>query len=211
MAGRPARALTVGVLIAALAPSAALADADPASDVLLVQNVFYPFSPTVSIPLQRALNAETTAAKQAGFPIKVALIDSPVDLGAVTSLFGNAQRYADFLDQEISFQGKQPLLVVMPSGYGVQGFTGAGPGLVATLSRPAGTQSDDLAHAALTAVLKLAAAAGHQLKGVAALENGSASTSGGSSSPTLIIAIVAVTAVGAAATVIVVRRRHARA
>ena len=70
---------------------------------------------------QPTLNAETAAAKRAGFPIKVALIASPVDLGVIPDLFGKPQQYADFLDQEISFQGKQPLLVVMAAGYGVAG------------------------------------------------------------------------------------------
>ena len=53
----------------------------------------------------------------------MALIASPTDLGAIPSLFAKPQRYANFLDVEISFfGGKQPLLVVMPNGYGVQGL-----------------------------------------------------------------------------------------
>ncbi len=60
--------------------------------------------------VQRPLNAETAAVKRAGFPIKVALIASPTDLGVIPNLFGRPQSYASFLDQEISFQGKQRLL-----------------------------------------------------------------------------------------------------
>ena len=88
--------------------------------MLLGENVFYPYTPPVSPALQKSLNAATAAAKQAGFPIKVALIASPVDLGVIPDLFGKPQKYADFLDQEISFQAKQPLLVVMSAGYGVR-------------------------------------------------------------------------------------------
>jgi hypothetical protein len=54
----------------------------------------------------------------------VALIASPLDLRVIPSLYGKPQQYADFLDQEISFAGKQRLLVVMPDGYVTQGFSG---------------------------------------------------------------------------------------
>ena len=90
-------------------PATALSDGDPASDVLLAQSVFYPYSPSVSAGLQNALNAEAAQASRAHFPIKVALIDTPVDLGAIPTLFAKPQQYADFLDEEISFSGsKQP-------------------------------------------------------------------------------------------------------
>src|SRR5271163_1216609 len=121
----PVRLAPLLVLFALLAPTlgpaAARADGDPASDVLLGQNVFYPYTPAVSPAIQKTLDAETTAASRAKFPIKVALIASPVDLGVIPDLFGKPQKYADFLDQEISFQTKQPLLVVMSAGYGVEG------------------------------------------------------------------------------------------
>ncbi|MGI8430304.1 MAG: hypothetical protein ACR2OB_13625 [Solirubrobacteraceae bacterium] len=132
--------------LASLAPvCTAIADGDPASDVLLGENVYYPFAPAVSAALQKTLNDDTAAAKRAGLPIKVALIDSPPDLGVLTNLFGKPQRYADFLDQEISFRVGQPLLVVMPAGFGVQGVNRAARIAAGSLSRPAGGQSDDLA------------------------------------------------------------------
>ncbi len=103
-----------------VAPTTALADGDPASDELIGANVFYSFSPPVAAGLQRTLNSETAAASHVHFPINVALIASPVDLGAIPSLFAKPQQYADFLDQEISFAStKTLLLVVMPNGYGV--------------------------------------------------------------------------------------------
>ena len=107
--------------------------------MLLGLNVFYPFEPPVRRSVQRTLNAETAAAKRAGFPIKVALIASPLDLGVIPSLFGKPQQYADFLDQEISFLGKQPLLVVMSDGYGTQGFGGPAK-LAVAAPAPAGRQ-----------------------------------------------------------------------
>ena len=145
-------------------PATALSDGDPASDVLLAQSVFYPYSPSVSAGLQNTLNAEAAQASRAHFPIKVALIDTPVDLGAIPTLFAKPQQYADFLDEEISFSGsKQRLLVVMPNGYGVQGLGPSATDTASTLVRPTGRTSDDLARAAIAAVPKLAAAAGHPI------------------------------------------------
>jgi hypothetical protein len=189
----------------ALAPVAARADGDPASDVLLGENVFYPYSPPVSTSLQKTLNAETAAAAKSHFPIKVALIGSPVDLGVIPDLFGKPQKYADFLDQEISYQAKQPLLVVMATGYGVQGLSPAATKAVTTLAKPAGTKSEDLAQAAVGAVRKLAAADGHPLTPAPA-------SSGGGSSTTLILVIVlALGAIGTAGTLVALRRRHGAA
>jgi hypothetical protein len=159
-----ARAFAIVLAALLIAPAASLADGDPASDVLLGENVFYPYSPPVTSAIQKRLNAETQAARLAGFPLKVALIQSPVDLGVIPDLFGKPQKYADFLDQEISFQTRQPLLVVMPTGYGVQGAGAKAASALSALSPPAGRTSNDLATAALTAVAKLAAAAGHPVK-----------------------------------------------
>ena len=193
--------------VACLLPAAALGDGDPASDVLLGENVFYPYQPPVSSALQKALNAETAAAKRAGFPIKVALIASPVDLGVIPGLFGKPQKYADFLDQEISFQTKQPLLVVMYNGYGVRGLPPKSLRALASVPKPAGRASNDLATAAMNAVQKMADAAGHPLAG----EQSSSSSSGGSS--TLLIALLAAVAVLAALVlaVVTVRRRRTAA
>ena len=140
MAIRLASIVCALLVAAMLVPAAALADGDPASDVLLGQNVFYPYQPPVSKSVAATLNAETAAAKRAGFPLKVALIASPVDLGVIPDLFGKPQKYADFLDQEISFQGKQPLLVVMAAGYGVQGLSG--PGKLAVAGAQAARRQD---------------------------------------------------------------------
>ncbi len=202
---RIAAALATVLLAAALAPAAALADGDPASDVLLGQNVFYPYQPPTSASAQKTLNAATAAAKKAGFPIKVALIGAPVDLGVIPNLFGKPQEYADFLDQEISFQGKQQLLVVMAAGYGTQGVSPAVTHAAASLPKPTGTTPTALATAAVTAVAKLATADGHPIKGVPGV-GGSGSSS---SSPTVIVVILALAALGAAAALVAIRRRHA--
>ncbi len=195
------------LLAAMLLPASALADGDPASDVLLGQNVFYPYQPPVTRAAAATLNAETAAAKRAGFPLKVALIAAPVDLGVIPDLFGKPQKYADFLDQEISFQGKQALLVVMADGYGVQGLRGPASQAAAALKPPAGKTSTDLANAAIGAVAKLAAASGHKLTGVPGVPSSGGSGSSSSSS-TLIVALLAAAAVVVAVALIVLRRRN---
>jgi hypothetical protein len=212
MATRLVRTLTALVLAALLAPlllpALTHADGDPASDVLLGENVFYPYQPTVTVSVQNSLNAATAAAKKAGFPIKVALIASPIDLGVIPELFGHPQQYADFLDREISFEGPQPLLVVMAAGYGVQSVSTPAKLAAAKLAPPAGKTSTDLAQAAITAVARLAAASGHSLAGVSGGPP-SSSDGGQSSSSTPIVIALAAAAVAVAGALIALRRRSA--
>jgi hypothetical protein len=202
------RILAGALALLALSGTVALADGDPASDVLLGESVFYPYSPPVTAAIQKTLNAEAAAARKAGLPLKVALIASPVDLGVIPDLFGKPQKYADFLDQEISFQGKQSLLVVMAAGYGVQGVGAAAQRAVALLPKPAGKQSDDLARAATAAVAAVAKAQGHPLKGF-----GAAGGSAGGSSSTVIVVILGLgaAAIAAALVAVTLRRRRAEA
>ena len=123
-----ASALTVIMVLAlaAIYSSSAHADADPASDVLLAQNAFYPYQLPNDPPLEAAMNKVLDSAARAGLPLKVAVIGSRLDLGAVPNLFGHRspQQYARFLDKEISYDNRPPLLVVMPAGFGV---VAAGP------------------------------------------------------------------------------------
>ena len=194
----------LAIVAAIVAPTHALADGDPASDELIGANVFYPFSPPVDPGLQKTLNAETAAASRVHFPIKVALIASPADLGAIPSLFAKPQQYAEFLDQEISFVGtKTLLLVVMPNGYGVQGLSPAATTAAASLTTPRSSQSDDLARAAIIAVPELAAAAGHPVGALTAT-----SGTGGTSSAVTLFVLAAV-ACATAAAVLIIRERRA--
>jgi hypothetical protein len=199
-------AVRIALLLTAAAlmlPSLAAADGDPASDTLLGENVFYPYSPSVAGAVKLALDRQTAAAKRAGFPIKVALIAGPTDLGAIPSLYGKPQAYAKFLDQEISFRGAQPLLVVMPAGYGVQGVTGPARLAVSGLPKPAGKTSTDLARAAQTAVAKLISASGHSVKSTKSTGGGG---SGGGTTVLLILLVLAAIAVSTALVVLRVRR-----
>ena len=199
--------LAAAILAMTVQTGAAHADGDPASDVLIGENVFYPYGATVSPALQSTLNAETAAASHAHFPIKVALIPSPVDLGTVTSLYGQPQNYADFLDVEISYLNiRQLVLVVMPNGYGVSGLDRPATLAARKLTKPAGRDSNDLARAAIMAVARLASAAGHPIKSIRSTT--AASSSGGWQPPApAILAIAAITAAGA---ILMLRQRRAR-
>ena len=203
---RPLRWLALAGVMAALLPtSAALADADPASDMLIASSVFFPYSTPVSDALQKPLNAEVAAANRAHFPLKVALVDARLDLGGIPALFGKPQQYAKFLDQELAFTGKPPLLVVMPAGFGAAGLTPAATAAVASLAKPASGHSDDLARAAIAAVPRIAAASGHPIVRVTAPSAGSGGGAG------VAIGIVAAVAVVAAASIVAYRRRRASA
>ncbi len=178
----------IAAALFAVLPATALADADPASDVLLGAQVFYPYSPPVSTALAKALNAEAIAAQRAHFPIKIALIDSPTDLGAVPSFFGKPQTYAKFLYQELSFVvARAPLLVVMSDGYGTRGLP------TISLPKPTGTQSDDLVRAAIAAVPRLAKAAGHPIGHTSDTAGGGG---GGSAALPIALGVVAVLVAG---------------
>ncbi len=211
-----ARALTLliaGLVMlagtSALAPSAARADGDPASDVLLGESVYYPYSPPVSAATTKALNATMTAAAKAGFNLKVALIAAPTDLGVIPDLFAKPQKYADFLDQEISFTNRrQPLLVVMQAGYGVQGVSPAVAAAAAALPKPSGASSEALAQAALAAVPKLAAADGHKLGAVSVAS--ASRSSGGSGTNVALLIVLILCALAAAGALVALRQRSGR-
>jgi len=147
---------------AALAAPAALADGDPASDVLLTQSVFVPYGAPVSPAVVTQLETVVKRAKAAGYPIKVAIVRVPYDLGAVTSLYGKPQVYAKFLGRELTFLYRGRLLVVMPQGYGYYDGRGRrGPELRVLRGLGVGKGADQIVESASGAVAGLARANGH--------------------------------------------------
>jgi hypothetical protein len=109
------------VLVAALAllvPAAARANGDPASDVLLTDQVFLPFEAPISKSAQDDLRKTVAEANKKGFKLRVALIAFTSDLGTATALWRHPQDYSEFLGKEIAFVYTGPLLISMPSGFG---------------------------------------------------------------------------------------------
>ena len=161
-------------ILALWAPAAALADADPASDVLLGSPAFFPYQPAVSSSLQNQLVQELGRLEKKGLNLKVAIIQSPIDLGAIPNMFGHPQAYAEFLEREISFNQPQPLLVVMPDGFGLS-HAGAIATLDGLVINRAG-RSNGLAQTAMLAVQRIAKEKGKVVRA------GQPSASGGSGS-----------------------------
>ena len=93
------------------------------------------------------------------------MILSPSDLGTAFSLFGKPEKYAQFLGLELSFVYRDRLLVVMPNGYGFAVNGDPDPKATAVLKKlpPPGRDATKEVEAAIVAVQRLAAAAGHHL------------------------------------------------
>jgi MYXO-CTERM domain-containing protein len=171
----------LSVAVAGLCPDLAHGDGDPASDVLLAQDVFYPYQPKVSPGLEAALEKTLhTAASTAGLHLKVAIIGTAEELGLVPNFFGHPQPYAQFLDREISFNHPQQLLVVMPAGFGVMPASLANG--LARVRVENQQRSNGLTHSAILAVVALARSQGHPIAAPA-----TSSSSSSSSPPALLV------------------------
>lgn len=153
------------LVLAAVAAAAALlapasrADGDPASDTLLEQNVYFPYSAPAQ-STAAALQQAVDGVYAHGARVKVALIYNQTDLGAIPSLFGRPTDYAHFLGIELGLWYVGPLLVVMPAGFGVYdgGRSTAAEDAVLRSLRVDATSPDGLTRSATTAVQRLAAA-----------------------------------------------------
>jgi hypothetical protein len=192
------------VVVACLcASSVARANGDPASDYLLAQSVFLPFTAKIDNNEVQRLNALLREAQKSGYRIRVALILNPSDLGTAFSLYRKPQKYAAFLGLELSFVYRDRLLVVMPNGYGYALNADPDPKASAVLKKlpPPGRDATKEVEAAIAAVQKLAAAQGRQL---------AAPKSGGSASRDRLTIAAAVTAGIALLAGFVLYRRRGR-
>jgi len=161
--------LALAVALAGTAAGTARADGDPASDVLLSDNVFLSYQSPYGSAEGRALEGLAKEAKQQHFPMRVAVITQLADMGSVGGLYGKAQRYADFLASEVAFVYRGTLVVVMngkPGGFGVHG-PGATPAARRALARMklpgSSPTAAELARVAAVAMQRVATASGHQL------------------------------------------------
>lgn len=156
--------LLLGLVVALASAPEAGANADPASDVLYTENVFLPYNNDVPESLARELTEATAGAKEAGYPIKVAVIASQNDLGLIYTLWRQPKLYAPFLGRELLFLYRDTLIVVMPNGFGVfrdNQSVEREERLLSTIRT--GEGATQLAQASLIAVRRLAAASGHPI------------------------------------------------
>jgi len=184
---RPVRlriALLLAVVAAAVSAGGALANGDPASDVLPFSNVYFSIVDPRGASAGRDLLAVTAAAAKQKRPIKVALIAQPSDLGLIQSLWQKPQRYAEFLGKEL-FQFAHytgTTLIAMPNGYGVYGPDAAkGRPALARLPKPGTGDLGKLGKDAADAARRVAAANGYVLP--------AASSDSGSGTPAWLIVL----------------------
>jgi hypothetical protein len=211
------RAAGLGLLLALLGTPAAWADGDPASDVLPTQDAYYPYSPPVAKPLVVALDGLLERVRAAGFPMKVALIETAGDMGSYPQLFNNPQQYANLLASELPTQsdkrvsGAFHLLVVMPGGFGGENLGARVNQALDPVKVDPGGSSSGLARAAIEAVARLATANGHKTAVPHVASNGSAGTekAGGGTSAWVFIGPLAALLLAAAAAGFMSRRRRA--
>jgi hypothetical protein len=213
--------LVVALAAGAIAPGVpiARADVDPASDVLLLQDVFLPYHPKVCGGAADSLRNLVRESKKAGYPVRVAIIGSRKDLGGAPQLFNQPKTYAAFLGSELGVFGgrnlrtKLSLLVVMPAGVALArsptpaelrnpppSLPGAGnfspevtpiagvPPPLKGVSVPSGADNSALTRVAITAIPRLARAAGHPVKPVTTT-SARCSGGGGVSSTALIFGV----------------------
>jgi hypothetical protein len=170
--------------VAALPVTGARANGDPASDVLLVEDVFFPSEPIVCRRVARPLEQVAKSALKAGYPVKIAVIGSPVDLGTEPNYYGRPHAYARFLGGELgtALTGAQRtrahggarrkagkrisyrLLVLMPEGFGLfRGARGEARDLRRVRVDPEAS-NERLVRTAIKAAVTLARASGHDVK-----------------------------------------------
>ncbi len=210
-------ALFVACLLAIELPAVARADGDPGSDVLAYQDLFAGSDAGLSVQQQLALGRTLKAAAREGFPVRVAIIAGPQDLGAVTALWRKPRSYARFLGIELSLAYKQRLLVVMPDGFGFNWPGHSASASYRLLARvPIRAGGGGLFSAASAAVTRLAAANRVKLPSAATAPTGSAPAvgtngSGGTvpttgSSTDKMVGIVALASAAIAILIVAVRR-----
>jgi hypothetical protein len=135
--------------------------------------LFNPIDSGVPFSTVERLEGMLAFSARDGFPIRVAMINSPSDLGTVTGLWDKPGLYATYLWTELSTLYRGQILVVMPNGFGLAGpphghyAVSRAEANVRALSPGRGVS---LAAAATSAVPLLAAAAGHTVPSTKDLE-----------------------------------------
>jgi hypothetical protein len=151
--------VAAAVLVATVGAGTSAADGDPASDLLLTQNVYVPYEAPSKAAIA-ALDRAAGAVYARGERVKVALIYRVDDLGAIPSMFGSPGDYAQFLGVELGNWYVGPLLVVMPAGFALYdgGRSTAAADQVLRSVQVSTANPDEFARSAATAVQRLAAA-----------------------------------------------------
>ncbi len=201
--------LCAALVLGGLLASTAAANGDPASHVLVAQQLFAPEDESVPFRDAEQLLGFIREARRRGLSIRVALVGKRDDLGLLPGLWRRPQRYAEVLGQELLLVYQGPLLVVMPNGYGIARRGRPVPPdarILAAIPVPAGGLPN-LPRAALEAIEKLAQARGVHLT----VPRAPVTAPGDGGNDSVRIALVALTvALLASAGVVALRGRRAR-
>src|SRR5688572_9589478 len=148
----------------------ASANGDPPSDTLPFEDVYLP-AQAPSPSAAEALRATARRARDAGYPVKVAVIGAEADLGPYASALREPQRYADYLVAELprhsaDAQGAR-IVVVTPSGAGIAGveFSGDERREERTVEVSTDATPTQLTDAARRTIERMADAAGKDIGG----------------------------------------------
>ena len=155
------RAFLAAAIAVLCAPAVALAHGDPASHYLETGSLYPGFDLQPSQDVELQLMGVLDAAKDAGFPLKVAIVSSEADVADNPEMLNKPQEYADYVVGALvgsRVPVEAPVVIVTPVGIGV-----AGPGAEEMTAVKTGQGGDALARAAMTAVRDIAADAGHPL------------------------------------------------
>jgi len=203
-----ASAVSLALLCAAaFSAASALADGDPASDVLIGHSYYVPADASSSVRQENQLAALLKSADRAGLPIRVAVISTKYDLGSATQAWRRPQAYSEFLGYELSNSYRSALLIVMPNGFGLD-WPGHSTARARQLLSAVAIRTGDLLTATEAAVRAVASAGGVRLGTVTAASASTSSAAASSGIPTLAIVIVFAWALAIAAVVVVQRRRR---
>jgi hypothetical protein len=171
--------LLVGAVAMVATAPAAFAHGEPSSHFLETGLLYPAIGDPPSEQTELSLLGLLYAARDSGYPIKVALVANAQDF-LDPSMLNRPQDYADYVAGEVS-RGRPlrgPILVVSPMGYGLAGNVpgeggelrpldrGESSTLVAGLGPVAGEGGEALAVGAEAAIRRLAAGAGHPLPDV---------------------------------------------
>jgi hypothetical protein len=168
--------LAVALATLLAAPVGALAHGDPTAHYLETDPLLTSYSAPPDQQVELQLRGVLDAAAAHGYPIKVALFANENDTGGEPEPFEQPQAYAKTIGQQLSEirPMRAPVLIVTPGRYGLGGgqplagtITPVTEPLGAALARdlPLAKQASGnaLARAAMVAVRRLSAAAGHTL------------------------------------------------
>jgi hypothetical protein len=192
------RALLAVLLIATAWPASAHADGDPASDVLITDDVFLPYQQPSADQVAK-LRRVIAASRSAGQPVRVAVIHDTRDLGAVVNLFGHPQEYANLLSRELQnpvesgAKGHQEeLLIVMPAGFGTKNVPAKVDHMLRGVELPSDASPDALVGAAGWGVQELARASGKPIRAEFDKPKGDSGGGGAIGAVLIVVALLAV-------------------